>query len=179
MLHQPPLDRAGDRGGRLRNWMEGWRICGTAMEDARPLNLVTRVDPAHPFLKRVAGRARQGELRMTRANLMGRPDMPVVALMRSLLLPRASRSRETSFAGRIPRLLDTVVPGFDRFMHQSNPDFWRPGTLLLPISIRIPVLAGIARVASQPDRWAESLLGAVAKTARPGLAECFRRLTAT
>ena len=51
--------------------------------------------------------------------------------------------------------------------------FRRPGTLLLPISIRIPVLAGIARVASRPDRLAERLLGAVAETARPGLAECF------
>ena len=49
--------------------------------------------------------------------------------------------------------------------------FRRPGTLFLPISIRIPVLA---------DRTAgaESLLGAVAETARPGLAECFRWLMA-
>jgi hypothetical protein len=110
MLHQPPLDRAGDRGGRLRNWMEGWRICGTAMEDARPLNLLTRADPAHPFLKIVAARARQGELAITRATRIGRLDKPVMALMRILLLPRAFRSRETSFAGQIPRLLDTVLP---------------------------------------------------------------------
>jgi hypothetical protein len=168
------------RGARLRSWMEGWRIscpiCGTAMEDARPLNLVTRADPAHPFLRRVAAHAQQGELMMTRANRVDGPTKPVVVLMRSLLLPRASRSREISFAGQTPRLLDRVVPGFDRFLLQSIPDFRRPGTLLLPISIRIPVLAGIARVASQPDRWAESLLDAAPKTARPGLAECFRRL---
>ena len=115
---------------------------------------------------------------MTRAIRSGRPDRPVVALMRSLLLPRASRLRKASFAGQIPRLLDVVVPGFDRFLHQSIPDFRLPGTLLLPISVRMPVLAGIAQVISRPDRWAEGLLGAVAETARPGLAECFRLLTA-
>jgi hypothetical protein len=70
-----------------------------------------------------------------------------------------------------------VVPGFDRFLHQSIPDVRLPGTLLLPISVRIPVLAGIAQVISRPDRWAETLLGAVTETARPGLAECLRRLT--
>ena len=49
------------RGARLRNWMEGWRIscplCGTAMEDSRPLNLLTRADPANPLLQRVAEHA--------------------------------------------------------------------------------------------------------------------------
>jgi hypothetical protein len=46
--------------------------------------------------------------------------------------------------------LDVVVPGFDRFLHQSIPDFRLPGTLLLPISVRMPVLAGIAQVVSWP-----------------------------
>lgn len=170
------------RGARLRSWMEGWRmgcpVCGTAMEDSRPLNLLTRTDPGNPFLVRVAELARQGELMVTRAARLGRPGKPVIALMRSLLLPRASRSREASSAGEIPRLLDTVVPGFDRFLHQSHPGFRRPGTLLLPISIRIPVLAGVAEVASRPRHWAESLLGAVAETARPGLVACFSELMA-
>jgi hypothetical protein len=170
------------RGARLRSWMEGWRIdcpvCGTAMEDSRPLNLLTRTDPAAPLLVRVAEHARQGELMMTRAASLGRLNKPVVALMRSLLLPRTSRPGERSSTGEIPRLLDAVVPGFDRFLHQSHPGFRRPGTLLLPISIRIPVLAGVAHVASRPDHWTDGLLGAVAETARPGLADCFRRLMA-
>src|SRR5262249_6243180 len=53
-----------------------------------------------------------------------------------------------------------------------------PDTLLLPVSIRIPVLAGIAEVTNRPAHWAERLLGAVAETARPRLAECSRRLMA-
>jgi len=144
------------------------------MEDARPLNLLMRADPAHPFLKRVAAPAQQGELMMTRAIRMGEPNIPLVSLMRCLLLPRARRSWKVWLAGEVPRLLDAVVPGFDRFVHQSNPGFRQPGTLLLPVSIRIPVLAGIAR----PAHWVERLLGAVAATARPRLAECFRRLMA-
>ena len=127
---------------------------------------------------RVAEHARQGELMVTRAARLGRPGKPIVTLMRSLLLPQASRPREASSAGEISRLLDTVVPGFDRFLHHSHPGFRRPGTLLLPISIRIPVLAGVAQVASRPDHWAESLLGAAAETARPGLPECLREITA-
>ncbi len=176
--HAEPLTR----GTRLRSWMEGWRIicpvCSAAMEDSRPLNMLTRTDPADPLFLRVAEHARQGELMMTRAAHLGRPSEPIVALMRSLLLPRTSCPRETSSATEIPRLLDTVVPGFDRFLHQTYPGFRRPGTLLLPISIRVPVLAGVAQVASRPDHWAESLIGAVAETARPGLAACFRELMA-
>lgn len=71
-----------------------------------------------------------------------------------------------------------VVPGFDHFLHQSHPGFRRPGTLLLPISVRVPVLAGVALVARHPKVWAEALLGAAAETARPALVECFRDLMA-
>lgn len=170
------------RGAQLRSWMEGWRIrcpvCGTAMEDARPLNSLTRTDPDNPLLKRVAEHAREGESMMTRAVRLGRCDNPVVGLMRSLLLPRVSRPTQASSAQEIPRLLDVVVPGFDRFLHQSYPGFRRPGTLLAPIAIRIPLLTGVAEVARRPDDWAASLLDAVAEAVRPGLAACLRGLMA-
>ena len=148
------------------------------MEDSRPFNVLTRTDPANRLLMRVAEHARQGELVMTRAVRLGGRSNPVVTLMRGLLLPRASCPRAASSAGEIPRLLDTDVSGFDRFLYQSYPGFRRPGTLLLPISIRIPVLVGVAQVASRPDHWTECLIGAVAETARPGLAACFRELMA-
>src|SRR5215471_7646870 len=41
-----------------------------------------------------------------------------------------------------------------------------------------PVLAGVACVASQPDHWAESLLGAVPEVARSPLAQCLKNLSA-
>jgi hypothetical protein len=170
------------RGARLRSWMEGWWIgcpvCGAAMVDARPLDLLTRADPRDALLVSVAEPARRGEQLMTRAIRRRRKGSPFVVLMRSLLLPRASPTRGASFGDEIPRLLDIIVPGFDRFLHRLYPAFRRPGTLLLPLNVRIPVLAGVARVASQPDHWAEGLLGAAAETARPRLAECLRGLSA-
>jgi len=169
-------------GARLRSWMEGWRIgcpvCGAAMVDARPLDLLTRTDPNNALLVSVAERARQGEQMMTRATRLGRRGRPFVVLMRNLLLPRATAAPGGTFRDEIPRVLDTVVPGFDRFLYRLYPAFRRPGSLLFPLNIRIPVLAGVARVASQPDHWAECLLGAVAENARPRLAECLKSLSA-
>ena len=87
-------------------------------------------------------------------------------------------SAGASLGDEIPRLLDMILPGFDRFLHRSYPSFRRPGTLLLPLSIRIPVLAGVACVASQPDHWPDSLLGAVPEVARSPLAQCLKDLSA-
>ena len=78
----------------------------------------------------------------------------------------------------IPRLLDVVLPGFDRFLYQFYPGFKRPRTLLLPLSIRIPVLAGLAHVACQPEHWADRLLSAVSEIAQPRLADCLEGLMA-
>ncbi len=165
----------------MRSWMEGWRIscpaCGTAMVDSRPLNLLNRADPADLLLVRVAEHADEGELIMEQAVRRERPNGPLITLMRNLLLPRA-RPTQTSSAADIPRLLEMVVPGFDDFPRNSSPGFRRPGTLLLPMSIRVPVLAGVARVARRPAYWAESLLGAVGDSARSGLRACFQKLGA-
>jgi hypothetical protein len=169
-------------GARLRSWMEGWRlacpVCGTPMVDARPFDLLARPDPANPLLVGVAEPARQGEQIMTRAVHLGRRGHPLLVLMRNLLLPRTSPMRGGPFADEIPRLLDVVLPGFDRFLYRFYPSFKRPSTLLLPLSIRIPVLAGVACVASQPDHWADRLLSAVSEIARPRFAECLESLMA-
>jgi len=169
-------------GARLRSWMEGWRlgcpVCGAPMIDARPFDQLVRPDPANSLLASVAEPARQGEQIMTRAVHLGRRGHPLLVLMRNLLLPRKSPMRGGSFADEIPRLLDVVLPGYDRFLYQFYPGFKRPGTLLLPLSIRIPVLAGVACVASQPDHWADRLLGAVSEIARPRFAECLEGLMA-
>ena len=170
------------RGARLRSWMEGWRLtcplCGTSLEDSRPLNLIMRADPADPLLVGLAESAAEGERIMGQAVHRERAGRPFVNLMRSLLLPRA-RPQQGSPAADIPRLLELVVPGFDDFLRHSNPGFRRPSTLLLPMSIRIPVLAGVGRVASRPADWADSLLSAVAQSALSGLVSCFRELGAT
>ncbi len=169
------------RGAWLRSWMEGWRLrcplCGTPLEDSRPLNLLTRADPADPLLAEVAEHAAEGELIMGQAVRRERAGRPFVTLMRSLLLPRA-RPQQGLPVADIPRLLELVVPGFDDFLRHSNPSFRRPGTLLLPMSIRIPVLAGVSRVARRPAHWAESLLSAVSQSALLRLTACFSELGA-
>lgn len=171
--------RSSTEGARLRSWMEGWRIdcpvCGTALEDARPFDRLTRANPNHPLLLSVARTARHGAAMVTRAARRGRLFDQIVILMRGLLLPRLSE-QQGSLEKEKPRLLDLVIPGFDRFLHDSYPGFQRPGTLLLPLSIRIPVLAGIAEVARQPSSWAARLPDAVADTARPALAAAFKAL---
>jgi hypothetical protein len=103
------------------------------------------------------------------------PGGSAITLMRSLLLPRA-HPWQASPTADIPRLLNVVIPGFDDFLRDTSPGFRRPGTLLLPMSVRIPVLAGVARVARRPSHWTERLLSTVGDSARPGLAACFRAL---
>jgi hypothetical protein len=65
-----------------------------------------------------------------------------ITLMRSLLLPQA-HPWQASPTADIPRLLNVVITGFDDFLRANSPGFRRPGTLLLPMSFRIPVLAGV------------------------------------
>jgi hypothetical protein len=170
------------RGARLRSWMEGWRIscpvCSAPMEDCRALNLLARVDAADPLLVAVAEHAAEGELIVDHAVRCERLGGPIITLMRSLLLPRMRPQQETLVAD-LPRLLELVVPGFDDFLRLSSPYFRRPGTLLLPMNIRIPVLAGVARVARQPAHWVEGLIAAVGDSARSALASCFLELGAS
>lgn len=168
-------------GARLRSWMEGWRlscpVCGARLEDARALDLLTKVDAAEPLLVRVADRAGTGERIMGKG--MYKPAQwaaSLIELMRILLLPRlpGSTGRETGIA--IPRMLDVIVPGFDRYLQRHYPDFSRPGTLLLAISVRIPVLAGLATVMARPNSWVERLLGVAGKGIRDRLAAWLRSL---
>jgi hypothetical protein len=164
----------------MRSWMEGWRLrcpsCGAGVEDARPMNRLERANPADPLLVRVADDAFEGE-RIITQGVRHQANGPLTTLMRSLLLPRA-RPRQTPSIQGIPRLLDVVVPGFDEFLRTASPGFRVPGTLLLPISLRIPVLAGIARVARRLNYWPERLLGAAGDGHRSGLAACFKDLGA-
>ena len=55
--------------------MVGWQlscpVCGASLKDARPLDVLARVDAAEPFLGGVAGHARKGEETMMRAAQIG------------------------------------------------------------------------------------------------------------
>jgi hypothetical protein len=45
---------------------------------------------------------------------------------------------------------------------------------MLPVSIRAPVLAGVAAVSSRPDYWITELVSAAAASAQAALMHCIR-----
>jgi hypothetical protein len=106
----------------------------------------------------------------------GRLPEPLFELMRVLLLPRPAAAVARHPGIGIPRLLDVVFPGFDRFMQWHYPTFSSPGTLLLAISVRIPVLAGVAAVMRHPASWIDPLLAAAQEGAQRRLVACFEGL---
>jgi hypothetical protein len=166
-------------GAQLRSWMEGWRmscpVCGCMLEDSRTMNLFNRADPANPLLIDATEHAAKGELIMAQAIGRERLGKPVINLMRSLLLPRP-RIQPACPIADIPRLLEILVPGFDDFLSSIWPGFRCPPTLLLPMSIRIPVLAGVARVMQRPKYWSETLVNAANENEKAALAECLEGL---
>jgi hypothetical protein len=167
-------------GARLRSWMEGWRltcpVCGGALEDFRLYTRLFRADPSDALLVRIESSAREGEQIMDRASRRRAPPpggSAHAALMRGLLLPQASRigTRGTTTT---PRLLDLVVPNSEDFFQRLQPENWPCTSWMLPLSIRAPVLAGVAAVSSRPDYWVAKLVSAAAPSAQAGLMHCMR-----
>jgi TniQ len=168
------------RGARLRSWMEGWRItcpiCGTVLEDFRPYTRLFRADPGDPLLARIESAAHRGEQIMDRASTRQGSSSAHTALMRSLLFPQARRHRTSDTTPTEPRLVDIVVPGSEEFFQRLPPENWQCGSRILPLSVRIPVLAGVAAVSSRPNYWLEQLLGAAAPLHQAGLLRCIATL---
>jgi len=139
------------------------------------MHLLSKVDPDNPLLTQVAPTARRGEMFMNKViHAPGRVSMYMVELMRILLLPREDRPINHQPGIDIPRLLNLVVPGFDLFMRQHHRYFARPGTLLLTMSIRIPVLAGLSTIVNTQNDWIERLSGAMAPQFQDRLAACLQ-----
>jgi hypothetical protein len=123
--------------------------------------------------------ARHGEQIIDRAHTRHGDGSTHTALMRSLLLPQALQTR----AGQAPttrsRLLELVVPGSDAFFRRLAPEMWPCSSRILPLSVRVPVLAGVAVVSSRPKYWIERLVGAAAARHRVGLLHWAGRLAAS
>ena len=169
------------RGARLRSWMEGWRvscpICGTTLEDFRLYTRLFRADPADPLLVSIEGSARDGEQIMDRAFRRRGAGSAHAVLMRSLLLPQVPRPRMAAATALVPRVLELVVPGAEDFFQRLQSENWPSSPRFLPLSVRIPVLAGVARVVSLPERWIDRLVGAVAPPHQARLLHCYRALS--
>jgi hypothetical protein len=129
------------------------------------------------FAERVRAPARQGEALLDRT--LGRSEtlgMQLKELVRVLLLPRNRRLGDKKPSSAIPSLLNVVIPGFDDDAEEQQPDVRPPGTLLLLINIRAPLLAGVA--VSRPDLggWVEPLLAVPDRPTRPRIWDCLSSL---
>jgi len=166
------------RGARLRSWMEGWRItcpiCGATLEDFRLYTRLFRADPADPLLVRIGSSAREGELIMDRAFRRCHGGSAHAALMRGLLFRQVPKTTTGTTTAAPPRLLDIVVPGSEDFFQRLPPENWPCTSRVLPLSVRIPVLAGVAAVSSRPEYWIEKLVGAAARQNQPELLRCVQ-----
>jgi TniQ len=171
------------RGARLRSWMQGWRItcpiCGAALEDFRPYTRLFRADPADTLLARIDNTAGYGEQIVDRACTRDGDGAAHAALMRSLLFPQAPRSRMHRVPATPSRLLDIVVPGADDFFRRLAPEIWPCNSRILPLSVRVPVLAGVAVLSSRPAYWVEKLVGAAAPSHQVGLLHSLGTLAAS
>jgi hypothetical protein len=158
--------------------MEGWRltcpICGVALEDFRLYTRLFRADPSDALLVMIERSAREGEQIMDRASRRRGGGSAHATLMRSLLLPQAPKSGTREAAAVAPRLLNLVVPGSEDFLQRLSPATWPCTARMLPLSLRAPVLAGVAAVSSRPDYWAAKLVSATPQSAQAGLVHCIR-----
>ena len=171
------------RNARLRSWMEGWRItcpiCRTELEDFRLYTRLFRADPADALLMQIKHIAREGEQKIDRSSMRRGGASTYATLMRGLLLPQASRIRPRDIAATIPRLLDLVVPGADDFFGRIAPENWPCTSRMLPLSVRIPVLAGVATVSGHPENWIGKLISAAAPPHRANLRNCLKVLASS
>ena len=79
----------------------------------------------------------------------------------------------------MPRLLDLVVPGADDFFGRIAPENWPCTSRMLPLSVRIPVLAGVATVSGHPENWIGKLISVAAPPHRANLRNCLEALASS
>jgi hypothetical protein len=160
--------------------MEGWRItcpiCGAALEDFRLYTRLFRAGPSNALLVQIEKTARHGEQIIDRAHMRHGDGSTHIALMRSLLFPQVLQTRTGQASTTRSRLLELVVPGSDAFFRRLAPEMWPCSSRILPLSVRVPVLAGVAVVSTRPEYWIERLVGAATAPHRVGLLHWAERL---
>jgi hypothetical protein len=146
------LKRDGAAGAVLKSWMQGWRVtcraCGGAMAD-----VWSDVDRAGPMASGQFGDdARAGE-EIIEAYAGRRQSFQVspATMLRLLLLRRRPTPQEIRDQPELPRrLIGTIIPEFDTIAddHGLNTAIGR--SAVLPMIIRVRLLAGVAAVMTNP-----------------------------
>jgi hypothetical protein len=146
------LKRDGAAGAVLKSWMQGWRVtcrvCGAGLAD-----IWSDADKAGPTaLNRFEDEARAGD-EIIEAYAARRQPFQVspATMLRLLLLRRRPTPQEVRDQPELPRrLIGTVIPDFDAIAddHGLNTSIGR--SAVLPMIIRLRLLAGLAVVMKNP-----------------------------
>ena len=145
------LKRDGAAGAVLKSWMQGWRVtcraCGGAMAD-----VWSEVDRAEPTASGQFGdNARAGE-EIIEAYAGRRQSFQVSpATMLRLLLRRRPTPQEIRDQPELPRrLIGTIIPEFDTIADEHGLNTAIGRSVVLPMIIRVRLLAGVAAVMTNP-----------------------------
>jgi hypothetical protein len=149
-------------GAVLKSWFEGWRItcpvCGSPLSEGdRPRGGDDTIQDTSPFAE-VWSTAKSGEeivdrhLRGERSAFVSPP-----AMMRLLLFLSWPQIEASGNRYRKSWLLNDFVSGFDAEALRVSPSISKGATALVPLHLRVALLAGLARVADNPASALRSL----------------------
>ena len=145
-------ERADAKGAIGKSWMQGWRItcrvCGARLTDEDDLQMAqASAERFSDDWDLALNGESMFEIYASAATEAGTSPLSIATL---LCLPRWPAPGELSDGYRISRLLNIVVSGFDDFAHRMGLSRAMSRGLFLPISLRIPLLAGVAITARDP-----------------------------
>jgi len=146
------LRRDGAAGAVLKSWMQGWRVtcraCGGAIKD-----VWSDEDRAAPtVLSQYQDEARAGE-EIVEAYAERRRSLQVspATMLRLLLLRRRPTPQEVRDQPEFPRrLIGTVISDFDTVADDRGLNTAIGRSTVLPMIIRLRLLAGLALVMKNP-----------------------------
>ena len=166
-------ERADAKGAIGKSWMQGWRItcrvCGARLTDEDDLQMAqASAERFSDDWDLALDGESMFEIYASAATEAGTSPLSIATL---LCLPRWPAPGELSDGYRIFRLLNIVVSGFDDFAHRMGLSRAMSRGLFLPISLRTPLLAGVAITARDPKTILSSLYDHALPRARQRFAE--------
>jgi hypothetical protein len=152
-------ERGDAKGAIGKSWMQGWRItcrvCGGGLtDDDDPQMAQASAERFSDYWDLALDGESLFEIYASAVDETGTSPLSIAIL---LCLPRWPGPGELSDGYRISRLLNIVVSGFDDFAHRMGLSRAMSRGLFLPVSLRIPLLAGVAIATRDPRAILPSL----------------------
>jgi hypothetical protein len=152
-------ERGDAKGAIGKSWMQGWRItcrvCGGGLtDDDDPQMAQASAERFSDYWDLALDGESLFEIYASAVDETGTSPLSIAIL---LCLPRWPGPGELSDGYRISRLLNIVVSGVDDFAHRMGLSRAMSRGLFLPVSLRIPLLAGVAIATRDPRAILPSL----------------------